>query len=68
MNVTRLSMSRFHLFTAPYLNSGNASKSNCFIWYVYAAVLSQLHTTAVEIILAVRGMPLFILNHVQLAT
>ncbi|KAJ8593003.1 hypothetical protein M405DRAFT_635378 [Rhizopogon salebrosus TDB-379] len=49
----------FHLFTAPYLNSGNASKSNCFIWYVYAAVLSQLHTTAVEIILAVRVYALF---------
>jgi hypothetical protein len=68
MNVTRLSMSRFHLFAVPYLNSGNASKSICFMWYVYGAVLAQLHTTTIEIILAVRGMHFFILNHVQLAT
>jgi hypothetical protein len=59
MNVTRLSMSRFHIFAAPRLNSGNASKSFCFIWYIYTAVLAQLHTTAVEIILAARGMHFF---------
>ncbi|KAJ8594130.1 hypothetical protein M405DRAFT_761013 [Rhizopogon salebrosus TDB-379] len=54
-----LAVQIFHLFAAPYLNSGNASKSTCFIWYVYTAALAQLHTTAIEIILATRVYALF---------
>ncbi|KAJ8594131.1 hypothetical protein M405DRAFT_730282, partial [Rhizopogon salebrosus TDB-379] len=54
-----LAIQIFHLFAAPYLNSGNTSKSICFMWYVYGAVLAQLHTTAIEIILAVRVYALF---------
>ncbi|KAG1744444.1 hypothetical protein EDB19DRAFT_516327 [Suillus lakei] len=49
----------FHQFAVPYLNSGKASKSSCFSWYVYTALIAQFQTTAVEIILAVRVYALF---------
>jgi len=48
-------MSRFHMFAIPHLNSGKASQSSCFAWYTYGATIAQVHMSAIEIILAVRG-------------
>ncbi|KAG1740147.1 uncharacterized protein EDB91DRAFT_359136 [Suillus paluster] len=49
----------FHQFAVPHLNSGKALRSTCFAWYIYSAILAQFHTTAIEIILAVRVYALF---------
>lgn len=49
----------FHQFAVPYFNSGKASRSSCFAWYVYSALVAQFQTTAVEIILAVQVYALF---------
>lgn len=59
---TRPSTCRFHQFAVPYFNSGNAPRSNCFAWYIYTAIVAQIHITAVEIILAVRGRPSLLSN------
>jgi len=62
-------MSRFHLFVIPHLNSGKASRSSCFAWYTYGAIISHVHMSVVEIILAIRGRHFPLRNnHVRFAT